>query len=341
RPAAGAAGRCARAPASAAGRGTGRAARLPPWRRAPAHRVESQRPPPRPAGQGFRPPGAARDLAPGVGCAAHAGSRGAHRPAGALAGRCGGTRPALQPAAAERAHRHRQRPGPLRALHERAGGVAVTKSAATPLDARSFDLVAFGLAAVLALHAPHLPWWLGVTLASILGLRWWQRRRQRARTPAWLKLPLLAALLLSIVSWYGNLFGQAPGAALAVGLLVLKLLETETARDARVGMSFACFTLMAALLFDQSLTATTTVALGLLPPLAALRSLEPGRRAPAALWRELLPGLGLLAVLLLPRLNSPLWGAPNTGEQRTGLSDRMTPAGFTRLLVDDSPALRV
>src|SRR6185437_14504215 len=48
-----------------------------------------------------------------------------------------------------------------------------------------------------------------------------------------------------------------------------------------------------------------------------------------------------LAFLLLPRLNSPLWGAPNTGEQRTGLSDRMTPAGFTRLLVDDSPALRV
>ena len=226
----------------------------------------------------------------------------------------------------------------------------MTSPAATPLDARSFDLVAFGLAAVLALHAPHLPWWLGVTLASILGLRWWQRRRQRARTPAWLKLPLLAALLLSIVSWYGNLFGQVPGAALAVGLLVLKLLETETARDARVGMSFACFTLMAALLFDQSLTATTTVALGLLPPLAALRSLEPGRRAPPALWRELLPGLGLLAAalplallafLLLPRLNSPLWGAPNTGEQRTGLSDRMTPAGFTQLLVDDSPALRV
>ena len=226
----------------------------------------------------------------------------------------------------------------------------MTSTATTTLDARSFDLVALGLVAVLALHAPHLPWWLSATLAPILCLRWWQRRHRRARTPVWLKLPLLAALLLAIVSWYGSLFGQAPGAALAVGLLVMKLLETESVRDARVGMSFACFTLMAALLFDQSLTATTTVALGLLPPLAALRSLEPGRRPPAAWWRELLPGLGLLAAalplallafLLLPRLNSPLWGAPNTGEQRTGLSDRMTPAGFTQLLVDDSPALRV
>ncbi|MEW9624836.1 transglutaminase TgpA family protein [Rhodanobacter geophilus] len=226
----------------------------------------------------------------------------------------------------------------------------MTSPATTPLAARSFDLAALGLAAVLALHAPHLPWWLSAALAPILCLRWWLRRRRQARTPAWLKLPLLAALLLAIVSWYGNLFGQEPGAALAVGLLVLKLLETETVRDARVGMSFACFTLMAALLFDQSLVATTTVALGLLPPLAVLRTLEPGRQAPPALWRELLPGLGLLAAalplalfafLLLPRLNSPLWGAPNASEQRTGLSDRMTPSGFTRLLVDDSPALRV
>lgn len=226
----------------------------------------------------------------------------------------------------------------------------MSRAAATPLDTRGFDLVALAFAVVLALHVAHLPWWLTATLAPILGLRWWQRRRFHARTPAWLKLPLLAALLLGIVSWYGNLFGQQPGAALAVGLLVLKLLETESVRDARVGMGFACFALMAALLFDQSLVATTAVALGLLPPLAALRALEPGRQAPASVWRELLPGAALLATalplaiaafLLVPRLNSPLWGAPNPGAQRTGLSDRMTPAGFTDLLVDDSPAMRV
>jgi transglutaminase-like putative cysteine protease len=225
----------------------------------------------------------------------------------------------------------------------------VTRPAAAPLDARSFDLAALGLAAVLALHAPHLPWWLTAVLALALGLRWWLRQRRHTRTPAWLKLPLLALLVLAILGRYGNLFGQEPGAALAVGLLVLKLLETETVRDVRVGMGFACFTLMAALLFEQSLVATTTVALGLLPPLATLRALEPGRRVPRALWHELLPGLGLLgaalplavlAFLLLPRLSSPLWGAPNAGEQRSGLSDCMTPSGFTQLLLDDSPALR-
>lgn len=223
-------------------------------------------------------------------------------------------------------------------------------SAAKPLDTRSFDLVALAIAAVLVLHAAHLPWWLTAPLALAIGWRWWQRRQRHAGTPTWLKLPLLALLVLAIVNRYGNVFGQEPGTTLGVGLLVMKLLETETVRDARVGMGFACFTLMAALLFDQGLVATCAVALGLLPPLAVLRSLEPGRRVPSALWRELLPGIGLLAIalplaalafLLVPRLSSPLWGAPNRNEQLSGLADSMTPSGFNQLLLDESPALRV
>ena len=226
----------------------------------------------------------------------------------------------------------------------------MSAATAPPLGRRSFDLIALSVACVIALHAPHLPPWLTVPLVLVLGLRW-RRRSQRTQTPAWLKLPLLALLVLAVVGRYGNVFGQQPGTTLGIGLLVLKLLETETVRDARVCMGFACFTLMAALLFDQSLVATAAVALGLLPPLAALRSLEPGRREPSAAWRELLPGIALLATalplaalafLLVPRLSSPLWGAPNSpAEQRSGLADSMTPAGFSRLLLDDSPALRV
>ncbi|BFI96431.1 MAG: DUF3488 and transglutaminase-like domain-containing protein [Rhodanobacter sp.] len=223
-------------------------------------------------------------------------------------------------------------------------------TAATALDTRSFDLVALAFAATLALHTPHLPWWLSAPLVLAIGLRWRLRRQHHVRTPMWMKLPLLALLVLAVIAHYGNVFGQAPGTALAAGLLALKLLETETVRDARVGVGFACFLLMAALLFDQSLVATVAVALGLLPPLAALRSLEPGRRAPVALWRDLVPGatllatalpLAVLAFLLVPRLSSPLWGAANNTEQRSGLADSMTPAGFTQLLIDDSPALRV
>jgi len=223
------------------------------------------------------------------------------------------------------------------------------KAVEPPIDSRAFDLLSLTMALVLGLHALHLPWWLGMGLALTLGGRWWQRRQRAGRVPRWLKLPLLALLTLAVIVEYGNIFGREPGSALAVGLLILKLLETETARDARVGTSFACFGLMTALLFDQGLVATVVVALGLLPALATLRSLEPGQ-APTSLARGLLPGLALSAAalplalaafLLVPRLSSPLWGAPSPGPARTGLSDNMSPGNFTDLLTDDHPAMRV
>ncbi|OOG47009.1 DUF3488 and transglutaminase-like domain-containing protein [Rhodanobacter sp. C01] len=219
----------------------------------------------------------------------------------------------------------------------------------SPVHTRAFDLLTLTLALVLGLHASHLPWWLTIALASTLGWRWWQRRRHPGRVPRWLKLPLLVLLTLAVVVHYGNIFGREPGTALAIGLLILKLLEAESARDVRVGISFACFALMAALLFEQGLVATITVALGLLPALATLRALEPAQ-AQVTLQRSLLPGLGLLAAalplallgfLLVPRLSSPLWGAPAPRDARTGLSDNMSPGDFTNLLTDDRPAMRV
>ena len=89
------------------------------------------------------------------------------------------------------------------------------------IDTRAFDLLSLTLALVLGLHSPHLPWWLVIALAFILGCRWWQRRQHVGRVPRWLKLPLLALLTLAVVARYGNIFGREPGTALAVGLLVL------------------------------------------------------------------------------------------------------------------------
>ncbi|WP_266168124.1 transglutaminase TgpA family protein [Dyella subtropica] len=217
------------------------------------------------------------------------------------------------------------------------------------LDNRAFDLLCLTAAVVLCLHAVHLPLWLTAGLAAVLGLRWWQRQRKPGRAPIYLKLPLVVLLAVTVIFYYGNIFGREPGSALAVGLLILKLLETETPRDAKVGAAFACFTLMAALLADQGMVATFVVALGLLPALAALRALQPARLA-ASFLRELLPGLGLLAAaiplsllafVLVPRLDSPLWGAPPAQQARTGLSDRMSPGDFVDLLTDDRPAMRI
>jgi len=218
-----------------------------------------------------------------------------------------------------------------------------------PLDNRAFDLLCLTIASVFVLHIGHLPIWLSMVLALLLGWRWWKRREQPGRAPVYLKLPLLGLLAIAIITSYGSLFGREAGAALAVGLLVLKLLESETARDARVGIAFACFALMTALLFDQGMVITFLVALGLLPALAALRALEPAR-VPVTLKRELLPvltmlglslPLALFAFVAVPRLSSPLWGAPPSSQARTGLSDRMSPGDFADLLTDDRPAMRV
>jgi transglutaminase-like putative cysteine protease len=218
------------------------------------------------------------------------------------------------------------------------------------LEQRPFDLLCLTVAVVLGAHAPHLPWWLTLGLAVTLGLRWWQRSRQRTgRASPYFKLPLVALLAGAVVFHYDTLFGRAPGAAMVSGLLVLKLLETETPRDARVGSAFACFALMSALLFDQSMVATLLVTLGLLPALATLRALQPARLS-TTLPGELLPVLGLLGVSLplalvafvfLPRLSSPLWGAPNAGQGQSGLSPDMSPGDFSEVLLDNRPAMRV
>ncbi len=223
------------------------------------------------------------------------------------------------------------------------------RGAEAELDHRAFDLLCLTTAVVLAAHAGHMPIWLVAALALVLGLRWWQRRRHGGRAPMFLKLPLMSLLLLAVIANYGSIFGREPGSNFAVGLLVLKLLESEAPRDARVGVGFGCFALMAALLFDQGLLATVLVALGLLPALATLQALEPAQKR-TSLPRTLLPGLltlgaavplALLAFVLVPRLSSPLWGAPDPAEARSGLSDHMSPGNFTELLTDDHPAMRV
>lgn len=217
------------------------------------------------------------------------------------------------------------------------------------LDRHAFDLLCLTMGAVLAVHAPHLPVALTVAMGLLLAGRWAQRRFRGGRVPWQFRLPLTVALPLVVIAWYGTLFGQEPGSALVAGMLVLKLLEAERSRDARVGVAFACFGLMSALLFSQSLVPTLLVALGLVPALATLSALEPER--PRHDWRMqtgavlrmvlLAVPLALAAFVFVPRLSTPLWGAPSDGPARTGISGSMSPGDFSQLLIDDTPAFRV
>jgi protein-glutamine gamma-glutamyltransferase len=217
------------------------------------------------------------------------------------------------------------------------------------LDPRTFDLLCLTVACVLATHASHLPPWFAIGLIVVLLARWLQRRRRRGRVPAWIRFGMLVAVPAVVVAVYGTPFGRAPGAAVACGLLVLKLLESERARDAYMAVGFACFILMSALLFTQSLAMTLMVALVLLPALATLRSLQSGLRderllspfVPAATLLAAGVPMALLAFLFVPRLTTPLWGTPGNGIARTGITDRMAPGELRDLLIDDSVAMRI
>ncbi len=220
------------------------------------------------------------------------------------------------------------------------------------LTDRQFDLVALTALVAVVPHLTRLPAWLGFAFVAIAPLRVLSRRRGAGAVAAWLRVPLVAALVAVVILEYGNIFGREAGSTLATGLLMLKLLETERIRDARAALGFSAFVLMSALLFTQTLAFTAALCLSLILVFAALNALEPGPARSAHPWRASLRGgvlllaLGLplaaAAFLFIPRLSSPLWGAPGLDSAgRTGLDDRMSPGSMTDLLVDDSPALRV
>jgi protein-glutamine gamma-glutamyltransferase len=218
------------------------------------------------------------------------------------------------------------------------------------LGDRPFNLLCLSMAFVLATHAIHLPWWFSATLAGLLRWRWWHRRQGGRPVSMWIKLPVIGLLLAVVILTYGTLFGREPGAAFATGLLVLKTLETEHRRDARVGIAFGGFALMSALLFNQSLIATIVVALGLVPALGTLRAIEEltpprdawrGEFAPALITLAASVPLAAFAFFFIPRLETPLWGAPAAQRTVTGLASSMSPGDMSELLVDDTPALRI
>ncbi|MEO8801823.1 MAG: DUF3488 and transglutaminase-like domain-containing protein [Rudaea sp.] len=225
-----------------------------------------------------------------------------------------------------------------------------------PLTRVQFDLTAASVTAAVLPHLLRMPWLFSIPIALLLAGRWLQRRRGGARIPAWIKLPLIVIFPIFIIIHYGNIFGRDPGSVLACSMLVLKLVETESRRDARAAICFASFVLMSALLFNSSLVFTLLLFAALALFLATLRALEslPAGTITANLWHDskqhlrggaialasALP-LALCVFVFLPRLGSPLWGAPSNGDARTGLGDRMAPGSIQQLLIDDSPAFRV
>nr|WP_222622867.1 DUF3488 and transglutaminase-like domain-containing protein [Ramlibacter cellulosilyticus] len=221
--------------------------------------------------------------------------------------------------------------------------------ATLPRDARDTLFLLAVIAWVTLPHVSHLPWWVSLLVAVVLG---WRARLavQAAPLPArtWLVV-LVGVSLFATWATHRTLLGRDAGVTLIVCLLALKTLELRAKRDAFVIFFLGFFTMLTNFFFSQSLAVAAAMLLGLLGLLTALVNAHmPVGRPPLAQaartagWMTLL-GAPVMAVLfvLFPRF-APLWGIPSDAMSgRSGLSAQMRVGSMAELVLDESVALRV
>lgn len=223
------------------------------------------------------------------------------------------------------------------------------------LDRRGELWCALVVAAALVPHLGRLHAAIVIVLLTLFSGRLLLSWRGVGAVAAWQRLFLLGALLGLVVLVHGGGAPREGGISLLASMLVLKLYETHTVRDARALSVFALFSLLGALLLDNSLTLTLyalAVATLVFLALRDFADLGPGRRRsrpdalPLGLGGTLaasLAAIPLAALLfvLFPRLPGPLWGAGVIESGRPGLGDAMSPGDLRELLIDDRTAVRV
>lgn len=227
--------------------------------------------------------------------------------------------------------------------------------ASPALSPRQFEWTLLAYAATLLPFALWLPLWFSALLLSVLLARWLQRRRYASAWPAWIKFPLLLAILVAIVAEFGNPAARQAGTALLLGLGTLKLIEAERRRDSLVLATVCLFLISVQFLYDQSISVTLYMLVPLFLVFFALNEVTapPGTRGGMTqeLWRVGREMGALLAIALpltiflflsVPRLSAPMWGTrDNEYVGKTGLSESMSPGNFVDLLADDTPVMRV
>ena len=196
-------------------------------------------------------------------------------------------------------------------------------------------------------HFRFVPAWLTVVTLLLLAWRGWQLAGNR-RLPGrpWL-LTIALGCLLGVLAEYRTPFGQNPGIALLLVFLGLKQLEGRTSRDGLAAVFLACFLTLAQLFHSQSIVSALAVTLAAAVIILSLATLVDDQPRPAEQLRLLgrlaihaLP-LMLVAFILFPRVQGPLWGLPKDAHSgRSGLSDQMAPGTISELIQSDDIAFR-
>ena len=197
-------------------------------------------------------------------------------------------------------------------------------------------------------HAAHLPAWCSLlTIAVLL----WRARLAIANSSLPGRWVLVAVLLvaLGLTYWsFRTLLGKEAGVTLVVVLMALKTLELRARRDAFVVFFLGFFLILTNFLYSQSLPVALAMVVSIWGLLTALVLAhmpvgQPSLRTASALSaRTALFGAPIMALLfvLFPRIG-PLWGVPQDGTSKTGLSTSMHMGSVAEVAQDDSVAMRL
>ena len=217
-----------------------------------------------------------------------------------------------------------------------------------PRDARDTLFMLFVIGWTVLPHIGHLAAWCSLlTLAVLL----WRARLALDNAALPSRWVLVAVLLLAagLTLWsHQTLLGKEPGVTMVVVLMALKTLELRARRDAFVVFFLGFFIVLTHFLYSQSLLVAVAMLVSVWGLLTALVLVhmpvgQPSlRQAGALAARTALWGAPIMALMfvLFPRIG-PLWGVPNDGQVKTGLSNTLRMGSVAELALDDSIALRV
>ena len=217
-----------------------------------------------------------------------------------------------------------------------------------PRDARDTLFLLGVIGWTVLPHVAHLPLWCSVLTGVVL---LWRARLAISNAALPGRWVLVAVLLLAAgltLNSFQTLLGKEPGVALLVTLMALKMLELRARRDAFVVFFLGFFLILTHFLYSQSLLVAAAMLVsvwGLLTALvlAHMPVGQPSlRQASTLAARTALFGAPVMALLfvLFPRV-APLWGVPQDGVAKSGLSATMKMGSVAEVVLDDSIALRI
>ncbi|MDE2431067.1 MAG: DUF3488 domain-containing protein, partial [Burkholderiales bacterium] len=203
---------------------------------------------------------------------------------------------------------------------------------------------------VLLPHASHVDWWVNLGCALLLVWRSWLTLNGRRLPPAWILLPVSAAMMGGVYLTHHTFFGREAGVTMLVLLLTCKLLEMHAKRDLFVVIYLGFFLLLTSFFYQQTIGTAFITLLAVSLLLTAQLSFHYTGTIPSLLQRlklgltivGLAIPLTIVAFFLFPRIQGPLWGLPGDAHAgRSGLSDSMTPGTISDLALSDDIAFRV